>query len=114
MSKQYLCIQRSQPQPDGEKTPPSPAQMEEMYAQFNKWKETFKDNITDMGGMLGEGKVVTSESTSDGPFVEVKEIVGGYMIVTADSLEEAAEVARQSPGVKGPSSSVEVREIRKG
>lgn len=114
MSSQYLCIQRSQPRPEGDRSPPSPAQMEAMYAKFNTWKETFKDNITDMGGMLGDGQVVTAEGTSDGPFVEVKEIVGGYMIVTADSLEEAAEVARQSPGVSGPGSSVEVREIRTG
>ena len=38
-------------------------------------------------------------------------LVGGYMIVSADSLEEATEIARQCPGVVGPKSSVEVREI---
>jgi hypothetical protein len=112
MSKQnYLCIQRSQPRPPEKDQAPSPAQMEEMYTKFNAWKEKFKENLVDMGGRLGAGTVVTSESTTDGPFVEAKEVVGGYMIVSAESMEEAVEVARQSPGVMMPGSSVEVREI---
>ncbi len=111
MPKQnYLCIQRSQPGQSGKGEAPSPAQMEEMYAKFNAWKEKFQDNIVDMGGKLGGGKIVTSEGATDGPFVEAKEVVGGYMIVSAESMEEAVEVARQSPGIY-PGSSVEVREI---
>ena len=113
MSKQnYLCIQRSQPRQPGKGEAPSPAQMEEMYAKFNAWKEKFQENIVDMGGKLnGGGKIVTSEGATDGPFVEAKEVIGGYMIVSAESMEEAVEVARQSPGVAMPGSSVEVREI---
>ena len=107
--KSYLCIQRSQ-QSDQYKQP-SPAQMEEMFARFNAWKEKFAANIVDMGGKLGDGQVVTSEGATDGPFVEAKEIVGGYMIVEADSIEQAAQVARESPGVAMPGSCVEVREI---
>ena len=109
MSKQkYLCIQRSE---GGACEKPSPAQMEQMFAQFNAWREKYKDNLVDLGGQLGTGKVVTSEGTTDGPFVEVKEVVGGYMIIAADSLEQAIEVARESPGVGAPGSSVEVRAI---
>jgi hypothetical protein len=107
--KKYLCIQRSQQRGTYEK--PSPTQMEEMFAKFNAWKQKFTANIADMGGKLGGGQVVTSEGVTDGPFVEAKEIVGGFMIVEADSIEEAVEVARESPGVAMPGSSVEVREI---
>ena len=106
----YLCIQRSQA--GGNRDKPSPAQMEEMYAVFNAWKEKFSANIGDMGGPLGGGRVVTSEGSSDGPFVESKEVVGGYMIVSADSVDEATQVARECPGVVRPGSSVEVREIK--
>ncbi len=108
--KTYLCIQRSTP---GNGSKPSPAEMEEMYARFTEWQEKFADNIVDMGGKLDGGKVVTADGETDGPFVESKEIVGGYMIVAAESLEEAAEVARRSPGTAMPGSSVEVREISK-
>jgi len=86
--------------------------MQEMYAAFNVWKEKFKDNIVDMGGQLKPGgKIVTASGVTDGPFIEVKEIVGGFMIVAAESYERALEVAREGPGVMMPGSSVEVREI---
>jgi predicted RNA polymerase sigma factor len=35
----YMCIQRSAP---GKKVPPSPAQMQEMYAVFSAWKEKWQ------------------------------------------------------------------------
>ena len=85
--------------------------MQEMYAKFSEWIEKFKDQLPDMGGKLGEGKLVTSESASDGPFVEVKELVGGYMIVQADTLDGAIEVAQACPGLVRPGSGVEVIEI---
>jgi len=101
---------RSQAQKPLQSKALSPAQMEEMFANFNTWKEKFKDNIVDMGGKLGEGKIVTTDNVMDGPFVEAKEIVGGYMVISADNMNEAVEIALQSPGVY-PGSSVEVREI---
>jgi hypothetical protein len=108
-TRRYLVIQRSAP---GASQPPSPAEMQDMYAAFNAWKDKFKDNILDMGAKLGPGgKVVSSSGVTDGPFVEVKEIVGGFMIVTADSYEQAVEVARGCPGVIRPGSSVEIREM---
>lgn len=108
-NNKYLCIQRSN---GGKCEPPSPDQMEQMFAKFNAWKEKFKDNIVDMGGKLApDGKVVDSQSVSDGPFVESKEIIGGFMIVQADSMEQAMEVVRESPGVSMPGSTVEIRQI---
>jgi hypothetical protein len=108
----YLFLQRSQPRQPQQQQQPSPAQMQEMYAAFNAWKEKFKENILDMGGkLMPGGKVVTMSGASDGPFVEAKEIVGGYMLVSAESVERAIEVATECPGVLMPGSSVEIREI---
>ncbi|MDB3935724.1 YciI family protein [Granulosicoccus sp.] len=111
----YLCIQRS-PASSEQSTSsqqPSPAQMEQMMAKFNSWRETFKNEITDMGGPLDrDGRVVKAEGTTDGPFVEVKELIGGYMIVKADNMDAAVKVVEESPGVSMPGSSVEVREIK--
>jgi len=108
-SKKYLLLHRSSIEPQ---QPPSPAKMQEMFAVWTAWKEKFKDNILDMGGKLGpSGKVVTTTGVTDGPFVEAKEIVGGYMIVAADSYEQAMEVAKEGPGMVMPGSRVEIREI---
>ena len=105
-TQKYLCLHRS----STEKVPqPSPAQMQDMFAAWNAWKEKFKANILDMGAKLKPGgKVVTSSGVKDGPFVEAKEIVGGYMIINAASYEEAVEVAK---GILMPGASIEIREM---
>jgi hypothetical protein len=108
-ARKYLFIQRSG---SGTREPPSAAQMQEMYAAFQAWKEKFQANILDMGGKLKPGgKIVSGSGVADGPFIESKEIIGGYMLVTAESLEQAIAVARASPAVLMPGSSVEIREI---
>ena len=108
----YLCLQRVLPGGDREDDHPSPTQMQAMYAKFTEWRQKFLDNLTDLGGRLGRGTLVTGERVPDGPLVEVKELVGGYMIVSAASLEEAIEIARGCPGLVRPGSGVEVIEIR--
>ena len=107
----YLCLQRNLPGGAHEGGKPSPAEMQAMYGKFNEWREKFQKNLTDMGGRLGSGRLVTSQPAPDGPLVEVKELVGGYMIVTAATLDEAIEVARQCPGLMRPGSGIEVIEI---
>ena len=109
----FLCVQRglASGESGGDAAKPSPSQMQEMYAKFGAWQEKFKDNLVDMGGKLGAGKLVTSDQQTDGPFVEVKELVGGYMIVSADDLDGAIEVASACPGLVRPGSGVEVIEI---
>jgi hypothetical protein len=111
-NRKYLFLQRSQPgDPQQQRQQPSPAEMQEMYAAFNAWKEKFKDQILDMGGkLMAGGKVVTTASVTDGPFIEVKEVVGGYMFVTAESFEQAARVASEMPMLT-PGSSIEIREV---
>ena len=107
----YLCLQRSLPGGDSDADKPSPAQMQAMYAKFNEWREKFQASLVDVGGRLGAGQLVTTQPPPDGPFVELKELVGGYMIVSAASLEEAIQVARECPGLVRPGSGVEVIEI---
>jgi hypothetical protein len=108
----YLCIRRSQPSPAAENVKPSPAQMEEMYKKFNAWRTQFEQNIADIGGRLSDvAKVLTTEGASDGPFVEAKEVVGGFMVLSATNIEEATQIARQCPGVIAPGASLEIREF---
>src|SRR5258708_31022107 len=91
----YLCMYRGAPS----ENKPSPAQMQEMFAAFNAWKETFKDHILDIGSKLKpSGKVVTASGVTDGPFAEAKEIVGGFMIIAADDYEGAVAVVKAITG----------------
>ncbi|MEO0973134.1 MAG: YciI family protein [Pseudomonadota bacterium] len=109
-AKTYLCVVRS-PAGTCDSDTRSPAEMEQAFAKFNAWKAKFADNIVDLGGKLGGGAVVTAANVKDGPFAESKEIIGGYMIIRAEDMAQAVEVAQQSPGASSALSSVEVREI---
>lgn len=106
----YLCLQRSFPGGAAQGEKPSPAQMQAMYEKFNAWRERFQKNLVDLGGRLGAGRLATG-APPDGPLVEVKELVGGYMIVSASSLDEALQIASECPGLVRPGSGVEVIEI---
>jgi hypothetical protein len=48
-----------------------------------------------------------------GHFGEIKETIGGYIIVKADSVDEAVEFAKGCPALQGEGNSVEVRKIAK-
>lgn len=62
-----------------------------------------------------DGKVVWHNNVvTNGPFGEIKETIGGYVIVKADSVEEAVEFAKGCPVLQGEGNSVEVRRIAKG
>ena len=92
MSKRkYLVLFRSQR--TGGQPGPSPEQMQQMFAAYKAWMEKFKNDILDMGDKLkSDGRVVTASGVADGPYVEVKEVVGGYMIVSADDYDGAVKV----------------------
>jgi hypothetical protein len=107
-SQKYLFLHHS----PTEQQPPSPARMQEMYAAWNAWMGKFKNQVVDMGAKLKpSGKVLTAAGVMDGPLVEAKEIVGGYMIVTADSYDAALEMAREMFGMMGPGTRIEIREL---
>ncbi|MDH5823976.1 YciI family protein [Luteimonas sp. RD2P54] len=43
------------------------------------------------------GRTVSRRGTTDGPFAESKEVIGGYWTILAASLDEAAALAAQNP-----------------
>jgi hypothetical protein len=51
--------------------------------------------------------------TTDGPFVAVKEALGGYLVFEADNLDAAIELAAQIPASR-LGGAVEVRPIKEG
>src|SRR3989442_12559929 len=95
-TQKYLIVLRSA---GGKQEPPSPAQMQEMYAAFNVWKEKFKGYIVDMGGKLKPGgKILTASGVTDGPYAEAKEIIGGDLVVEAGHTEHGLAGPHGEPG----------------
>ncbi len=58
--------------------------------------------------VVGHNKMVTN-----GPFGEIKETIGGFIIVKADTVDEAVEFAKGCPVLQGEGNTVEVRKIAK-
>ena len=90
---------------------------EEMQAMTKKWMDWIggiaaQNKLADRGNRLGSsGKVVKPNNViTDGPYSEIKESVGGYSIIKADSYEDAVDIAKGCP-VLTMGGNVEVREI---
>ena len=66
------------------------------------------------GPLVYDGKIVTDrKGVTDGPYTESKEAIGGFLVIQADSLEQAVQIAEECPGVKF-GQTVEVRAIGPG
>jgi len=110
-TSKYLLLYRS-PIDGPPRKPPTPADMEAAMAHWKAWKEKFKDEIVDMGdGLTRVGAVCRASGVTDGPYVEAKEIIGGYMIVATESLERAIQIAKEGPMSQSPGASVEIRAL---
>jgi hypothetical protein len=92
---------------------------EETQASMQKWFDwigelSAKGRYVAGDPLIREGKTIQGKKpvVTDGPFAEGKELLGGYIIIRAESLEEATAMAFGFPDfeIQG---SVEVREIMK-
>ncbi|MEO6150008.1 MAG: YciI family protein [Mucilaginibacter sp.] len=90
---------------------------EELQAVTKSWMDwvgsiAAQNKLSDRGNRLGsEGKVVRPDNVvTDGPYTEIKELIGGYTIVKVETLEEAVELAKGCP-IFAVGGNVEVRYI---
>lgn len=88
-----------------------------MQALWKAWQDwlaslTAQNKLAGTGKRLGtDGKIVkTNKLVTNGPYVELKESVVGYMFVFASSIEEAAELAKSCPNIM-MGGTVEVRPV---
>ena len=92
------------------------ARLKEIFAWFEKWGPTGK--IADSGVHLqptSTAKTVRPGPdgrpvVTDGPYLELKEVIGGLLVLEADDIDDAIAVASTWPGMRG-SASVEVRPL---
>ncbi len=77
------------------------AEIEEIMNRTNAWFESLFQAGKAIGaqplGATGGTVSYRNGSISDGPFVESKESIGGYLILAVEHFEEAMAIARQNP-----------------
>jgi hypothetical protein len=91
----------------------SPEQLQKVMMKWQEWLGKLENEKKLVGGqrLRPNGKVLTNakKEAVDGPFSESKEVVGGFQLIKARSLEDAVEAARGCP-IFDFGGSVEVRE----
>lgn len=93
------------------------ASVEEIDAVNKKWNDwiggiaaqgklkNYGAHLDPAGKVIKPGGIVT-----DGPFVEIRERLGGFIVITADNLEEATTLAHGCPALEADGS-VEIRPV---
>ena len=111
--QEYMLIFRHE---DGQKVA-SPEQIQIWMKQTMDWIGGIAAQNKFSGGnglAFDDAKVVQSNKmVTNGPFGEIKETIGGYVIVKADSVDEAVEFAKRCPILQGDGNTIEVRKIAK-
>lgn len=89
----------------------SPEEIQQILERYGAWK----DKVRGTGQKLfdGEGRVVVRKdnglSITDGPYVESKEVLGGYFILEADDYDTVAKLVEDCPHLDF--GSIEIRRI---
>ena len=111
--EEYVLIMRHE---DGLKVA-SPEQIQIWMKQTMDWIAGISAQNKFIGGTglpFADAKVVWHNNVvTNGPFGDIKETIGGFITVRAESIEEAIEFAKGSPVLQGEGNSVEVRKIAK-
>lgn len=109
--EEFVLIMRHE---DGSKIV-SPEQMQLWMKQTMDWIGGIaaqKKFTSGTGLPFEDARVVRPNNlVTNGPFGEIKETIGGFITVKADSVEEAVAFAKGCPVLQGEGNSVEVRRV---
>lgn len=109
--KEYMVIIRGGNEAVNNQSP------EEMQNHMQKWQQWIQ-NLSEAGQfssgqpLAQEGATIIDKGSKviDRPLAEGKELIGGYVILKANDLKEASELAKGCPGIDFHCT-LEVREI---
>lgn len=112
---QFLYLYRIDP--SARQSAMSPERAQQSMQRWMAWMKELeaRGHLKDRGQPLENGgKVVRGQhkTVTDGPYAEAKDLVGGFTLVEADSIDHAVELSRGCPILDG-GGSVEVRPVMK-
>lgn len=98
-------------------------------SDFKPSPEQIQERLNWLGNIAAQNKLVDKGNTlqpapeaaktvkpdnivTDGPYTEIKEFISGYIIIRAESIDEAVEMAKGNPIFK-IGGNIEVREVLK-
>jgi hypothetical protein len=94
----------------------SPSEIQSVISKYRAWSERIagqgklqaREKLRD-----GEGRVLQGQDkalkVTDGPYVESKEVVGGFWLIEADNYDDVVKIAADSPHLQF--GTLEIREI---
>jgi hypothetical protein len=88
----------------------------EWFAEVGDWYEKTgaSGKLADGGAQLqpaNTARTVRGSGVTDGPYIETKEVVGGFSVLDVASMNEAVEIAKTWPGVDRGWITVELRPL---
>jgi hypothetical protein len=86
------------------------------YAEIIAWYEERggSGKLVPGGAQLqpaSTARTIRRSRVTDGPFMETKEVLGGFSVLETDTIDEAVEIARTWPGVDRGLVTIEVRPV---
>ncbi|WP_149304490.1 YciI family protein [Pareuzebyella sediminis] len=92
--KQYLILLKGKKELDY-----SPEELQKRLEAYRIWVTTIHDHYVTDNRLERRGAHLTKkdEIATDGPFLEAKEIIAGFIIIKASNLDEAVEISNSSP-----------------
>ncbi|HEX6336215.1 MAG TPA: YciI family protein [Jiangellaceae bacterium] len=99
----------------GKQVPPADA--EAWYQEIMAWYEKRSASGEIVAGAGAEledaskARTIRSTGVTDGPFIEAKEVIGGFSVLEAHSMDDAVEIAKTWPGVDRGWITIEVRPV---
>lgn len=79
-----------------------PDLLEERLQEYRDWVNTIAENFIDDNRLDHSGAHIRNKDdiVTDGPFLESKEIIAGFVIIKAETINVAIEITNTSPLLK--------------